>query len=67
MKGDEVVQKLGVPSKRSVFRVVEVAHYELSRVTTATHAMIRGLDGNEITLYADDGWVKSKVKAMKLK
>lgn len=63
---NSVIRTLGVPANRQRVRVVEITRRELSSVPTATHAVIRGLDGTEHTVYAKDGWLRCQLMAFKL-
>lgn len=63
---DTVIQTLGVPSNRTRLHVVEIARRELRRISTATHADIRALNGRVHTVYAHDGWLTCQFKALKL-
>lgn len=63
---NESIHKLGVPDDRSVFHVVDIARSELSRVPAGTHAVIRGLTGKEVVIYKGEGWLKTKVKALRI-
>ena len=65
--GDQVINKLGVPASRKPLHVVEIARKELKHISTATHATIRGLHGNEVEIYAMDGWLRCQLKALKLR
>ena len=61
-----VIQTLGVPADRNRLRVIEIARSELRRISTATHAEIRALDGSEHIIYAYDSWLKCQLKALKM-
>lgn len=63
---DNSLRTLGIPKHKSRLRVVEVARQEIRRVPTATHATVRALSGNTLTVYANDGWWKCQFKALKL-
>lgn len=63
---DIVIRTLGVPANRRRVRVMEVTRRELNSVSTATHAVIRSLDGTEHTVYAKDGWWRYQMKAFQL-
>ncbi|RUO37337.1 hypothetical protein CWE13_05080 [Aliidiomarina shirensis] len=65
--GDQVINKLGVPANRKALHVIEIARNELKHVSTATHAKVRGLNGDEIEIYAMDGWFRCQMKALKLR
>ena len=63
---DSVIRTLGVPENRARVRVLEITRRELRSVPTATHAVVRSLDGTEHTIYAKDGWLRCQLMAFKL-
>lgn len=63
---DSVIRTLGVPDNRPRERVLEITRRELKSTPTATHAVIRALDGTEHTVYAKDSWLRCQLKALQL-
>lgn len=66
-KGDEVIQKLGIPLTHTRFHVVEIARKELKRVSTATHASIRDAEGTVVEIFPSDSWATIQMQAFRLK
>lgn len=65
--GDEVIHKLALPSRKTRLQVVEFARRELAHTSTATHALVRGLNGCEIEVFTSDSWLRCQMKALSLK
>ncbi|MCH8492489.1 MAG: hypothetical protein LAT53_04560 [Idiomarina sp.] len=66
-QGNEVVITFAAPKSHSPQSVVLAAQREISRVPTATHAVIRGLSGKVVEIDSEDGWIKAHIAAIKLR
>lgn len=67
LSGDDVIITLGAPKNTSTLNVVTMAQREMSRIPTASHAVIRGLNGKTVELDAHDGWISAHIAAIKLR
>ena len=63
---NSVIRTLGIPQDRPRVKVIEITRRELKGVSSATHAVIRALDGTEHTVYAKDSWLSCQLKALQL-